>query len=113
MKNRLLCQYIAVNFAIRRSLLAALVLLVTTALAAPDPAAAKSVYWGRKEKTVTIDPGHGGEITGARSTDGRLEKGMPAFNTSKTVMDNLGNLYAYLKGRSDGAITKAKVQPLQ
>ena len=46
-------------------------------------------------------------------TDGRLEKGMPAFNTSKTVMDNLDNLYAYLKGRSDGAITKAKVQGLQ
>ena len=46
-------------------------------------------------------------------TDGRLEKGMPAFNTSKTVVDNLGNLYAYLKGRSDGAITQAKVQALK
>ena len=45
-------------------------------------------------------------------TDGRLEKGMPAFNTSKMVMGNLDNLYAYLKGRSDGAITKAKVQAL-
>jgi mono/diheme cytochrome c family protein len=45
--------------------------------------------------------------------DGRLEKGMPAFNTSKTVMDNMGNLYAYLKGRSDGAITRAKVQALK
>jgi mono/diheme cytochrome c family protein len=46
-------------------------------------------------------------------TDGRLEKGMPAFSASKTVMENLDNLYAYLKGRSDGAITKAKVQALQ
>lgn len=46
-------------------------------------------------------------------TDGRLDKGMPAFNTSKTVMENLDNLYAYLKGRSDGAITQAKVQALQ
>ena len=43
-------------------------------------------------------------------TDGRLEKGMPSFTTSKTVMDNLDNLYAYLKGRSDGAIKRAKVE---
>jgi len=46
-------------------------------------------------------------------TDGRLEKGMPSFNASHKVMDNLDNLYAYLKGRSDGAIKHAKVQPLQ
>src|SRR5713226_2278508 len=37
-------------------------------------------------------------------TEGRLEKGMVSFKTSKIVMDNLDNLYAYLKGRSDGAI---------
>jgi len=29
------------------------------------------------------------------------------------VMDNLDNLYAYLKGRSDGAITRAKVEELK
>jgi cytochrome c553 len=46
-------------------------------------------------------------------TDGRLEKGMPSFSTSKTVMDNLDPLYAYLKGRSDGAIKKAKVELLK
>jgi mono/diheme cytochrome c family protein len=46
-------------------------------------------------------------------TDGRLEKGMPSFNTSKTVMDNLDNLYNYLKGRSDGAIKRAKVELLK
>jgi mono/diheme cytochrome c family protein len=43
-------------------------------------------------------------------TDGRLEKGMPAFKTSKMVMGNLDHLYAYLKGRSDGAIKRAKVE---
>jgi mono/diheme cytochrome c family protein len=42
--------------------------------------------------------------------DGRLEKGMPAFNTSKMVMENMDHLYAYLKGRSDGAIKRAKVE---
>jgi mono/diheme cytochrome c family protein len=46
-------------------------------------------------------------------TLGRLEKGMQSFGNSKVVMDNMDNLYAYLKGRSDGAITKAKVAPLE
>lgn len=41
--------------------------------------------------------------------DGRLDKGMQSFGTSKVVMDNIDQLYAYLKGRSDGAITRAKV----
>lgn len=42
--------------------------------------------------------------------DGRLEKGMPSFAGSPAVMDGLENLYAYLKGRSDGAITSAHVE---
>lgn len=46
-------------------------------------------------------------------TQGRLEKGMPSFNTSRAVMDNLDNLYAYLKGRSDGAIRRSKVELLK
>ena len=46
-------------------------------------------------------------------TEGRLEKGMPAFKTSNKVMSNMDNLYAYLKGRSDGAITKSKVKPIK
>lgn len=44
--------------------------------------------------------------------DGRLEKGMVSFSTNKTVMDNMDALYAYLKGRSDGAITRSKVEPM-
>lgn len=44
--------------------------------------------------------------------DGRLDKGMVSFSTSKVVMDNMDALYAYLKGRSDGAITRAKVEPM-
>lgn len=45
-------------------------------------------------------------------TNGRLEKGMPSFSASKMVMENLDYLYAYLKGRSDGAIKRAKVELL-
>jgi mono/diheme cytochrome c family protein len=44
--------------------------------------------------------------------DGRLEKGMQSFGSSQQVMDNIDHLYAYLKGRSDGAITRAKVEPM-
>lgn len=43
---------------------------------------------------------------------GRLDKGMPSFGNSPIVMDNMDQLYAYLKGRSDGAITRAKVEEL-
>ena len=45
--------------------------------------------------------------------DGRLDKGMQSFGTSQQVMDNMDHLYAYLKGRSDGAITRSKVEPIQ
>ena len=42
--------------------------------------------------------------------EGRIDKGMPSWKESKAVMDHLDDLYAYLKGRSDGAITKAHVE---
>lgn len=44
--------------------------------------------------------------------DGRQDKGMIAFSANQTVMDNMDALYAYLKGRSDGAITRARVEPM-
>lgn len=40
--------------------------------------------------------------------DGRLAKGMQSFGTSEKVMSNMDQLYAYLKARSDGALTKSK-----
>ena len=46
-------------------------------------------------------------------TNGRLEKGMPSFKTNDAVMKHLDDLYAYLKGRSDGAITRAKVEEMK
>jgi len=46
-------------------------------------------------------------------TEGRLEKGMPSFSTSPTVMEHKDDLYAYLKGRSNGDITRAKVEELK
>ena len=35
---------------------------------------------------------------------GRVDKGMPDFSTSQMMQKNWENLYAYLKGRSDGQI---------
>lgn len=46
-------------------------------------------------------------------TNGRLDKGMQSFGNSPQVMENMNELYAYLKGRSDGAITRAKVEPIK
>jgi mono/diheme cytochrome c family protein len=48
----------------------------------------------------------------ATVTKGRLDKGMQSFGNSPVVMDNMDQLYAYLKGRSDGAITRAKVEEM-
>ena len=45
--------------------------------------------------------------------DGRLDKGMQSFGSSPQVMSNLDNLYAYLKGRADGAITRSKVEEIK
>jgi mono/diheme cytochrome c family protein len=45
--------------------------------------------------------------------EGRLEKGMPSWQTNKQVMENMNQLYGYLKGRSDGAISRAKVQEIE
>ena len=45
--------------------------------------------------------------------NGRVEKGMPNFGASKMLNDNLEGLYAYLKGRSDGAIQPGQLEPLE
>jgi len=43
---------------------------------------------------------------------GRPEKGMPNFDGSKMVMENIDGLYAYLKGRADGAIKPGRLEAL-
>lgn len=44
--------------------------------------------------------------------NGRPERGMPAFGSSKLVTDNWEGLYAYLKGRSDGRIQPGPLSAL-
>jgi mono/diheme cytochrome c family protein len=45
--------------------------------------------------------------------DGRVEKGMPNFSGSPQVVQNIDHLYAYLKGRSDGAIKPGRVESME
>jgi hypothetical protein len=45
--------------------------------------------------------------------EGRIDKGMPNFGETKTVVDNLDNLYAFLKGRSDGAIATGHLKEIE
>lgn len=43
---------------------------------------------------------------------GRPAKRMPAFGQVPSVAARIDNLYAYLKGRAEGVITQAQVEPL-
>jgi mono/diheme cytochrome c family protein len=45
--------------------------------------------------------------------NGRLDKGMPSFSTSQMVTQNWEGLYAYLKGRADGAIQPGRLAPIE
>ena len=43
---------------------------------------------------------------------GRVDKGMPDFSSSQMMQKNWENLYAYLKGRSDGQIKPGDLQSI-
>ncbi len=43
---------------------------------------------------------------------GRVDKGMPDFSSSQMMQKNWENLYAYLKGRSDGQIKPGDLQAI-
>jgi len=45
--------------------------------------------------------------------DGRIEKGMPNFGGTPSVAENIDRLYAYLKGRSDGAIKPGRLKGIE
>jgi len=45
--------------------------------------------------------------------EGRPERGMPPHKNMKSVAENIDGLYAYLKGRSDGAIKPGRLEPIK
>jgi mono/diheme cytochrome c family protein len=44
---------------------------------------------------------------------GKPDKGMPNFDGSQMVTQNIDGLYAFLKGRSDGAIQPGRLEELK
>jgi mono/diheme cytochrome c family protein len=46
-------------------------------------------------------------------TNGRVDKGMPNFGGVESLVKNIDNLYAYLKGRSDGAIKPGRLEKME
>ena len=74
--------------------------------------------WGMEIWNEPVTYKKGAAYLGAGFTiktlsDGRLEKGMPSWSANPQVMSNMDALYAYLKGRSDGKITTAKVTGIE
>ncbi len=45
--------------------------------------------------------------------EGRIERGMPPHKDSPYVTNNIDDIYAYLKGRSDGAIKTSRVSGIE
>lgn len=45
--------------------------------------------------------------------NGRIEKGMPPWGGSDLMVKNWEGVYAYLKGRSDGAIKPGHLYPIE
>lgn len=45
--------------------------------------------------------------------EGRVEKGMPPFGGVPRVVENIDNLYAYLKGRSEGDIAPGRLEGIK
>lgn len=45
--------------------------------------------------------------------EGRIERGMPPHKQAPIVVENLDAIYAYLKGRSDGAIKTSRVTAIE
>ncbi len=69
----------------------------------------------RTWRALACERCHGARQEGLVQTmlKGRPEKGMPNFDGSKMVMENIDGLYAYLKGRADGAIQPGRLEELK
>ena len=75
-----------------------------TGVAQEQPVAAEPRYVVHSAETYVHEP--------ADLWTSRLDNGLQGFGNSPMVMENINQLYAYLQGRSDGAITRAKVEAI-
>jgi mono/diheme cytochrome c family protein len=52
-------------------------------------------------------------VNGRKHVDTANDKVMPSFGLNQDAMDNLDNIYAYLKARSDGALGRGHPEHLE
>jgi len=52
-------------------------------------------------------------INGKKEVNTASDKVMPAFGTNQDVVENLDNIYGYLKARSDGALGRVHPEHLE
>ncbi len=57
-------------------------------------------------KVLSEDQFQNTVINGRKNVNQSNDKVMPAFGTNSDVVENLPNIYAYLKARSDGALER-------
>jgi mono/diheme cytochrome c family protein len=61
-------------------------------------------------KTMSKETMENTVINGRQDVNTANDKVMPAFGTNQDVVENLDNIYAYLKARSDGALGRGHPQ---
>ena len=64
-------------------------------------------------KTLTKEQMEGTVINGRKDVNTASQKVMPAFGTNEDVVENLDNIYAYLKARSDGALGRGHPEHME
>jgi mono/diheme cytochrome c family protein len=57
-------------------------------------------------KVLTKEQVENTVINGRKDVNTASQKVMPSFGTNEDVVENLDNIYAYLKARSDGALSR-------
>ncbi len=64
-------------------------------------------------KTLSKEQMQNTVINGRKDVNTASQKVMPAFGTNADVVENLDNIYAYLKARSDGALGRGHPEHME
>ena len=64
-------------------------------------------------KTLSKEQMQNTVINGRKDVNTASQKVMPAFGTNEDVVENLDNIYAYLKARSDGVLGRGHPEHLE
>ena len=64
-------------------------------------------------KSMTKEQMQNTVINGRKEVNTASQKVMPSFGTNEDVVENLDNIYAYLKARSDGALGRGHPEHME